>query len=215
MAIGDLGATDIFGLGGSFHAQSSTTTNSNDVVEVLEGGGDVACLNQFNDEVTATVEYQVCGSTTLSVSLGDDASGFIIRSVELSHEAGQAPTVTIEGVAYDGGETVKDSTYAISQAVNIAAVASILTTPISGVEATSITHRWEMEVTTSMGSDGQVSYAWPRTPMVTYEESGSGTLASAPTVTGYTLESWENSDANQELDTYACTFKSGLTSVVA
>jgi hypothetical protein len=210
MAIGDLGATDIFSLGAGFNAQSSSTNNARDIVEVLGASGDIACLTPFNTVVTTSAEYEVCGSQTLSISLGDVVGGYIVNSVELSHSAGSAPTVSIEGIAFDGGETVNSNAYAISQAVNIASVSGLM--GVASTEATEISYRWECEVTQSMGSDGQVSYAVSRTPKLTYTESGIGTLSSAPSITDYTLESYENSDSNQETDTYTATFVKELVS---
>jgi hypothetical protein len=51
-----------------------------------------------------------------------------------------------------------------------------------------------------------------RTPKLTYTESGIGTATSAPAITGYTIESYENSDSNQETDTYTATFVKELVS---
>ena len=119
----------------------------------------------------------------------------------------------MEGIAYDGGETLSSRTYAISESgLTVADMNSLTVT--GGGEETSITRRWEMELVTQPGGDGQIAYVAPRTPMEMYEESGSGTMA-APALAGYTLESFENSDSNQELDTYSVSFKKGLTTVVA
>ena len=211
MAAGELGATNIFGLGTGFNVQNSTVTRNQDVTEVLGASGDVTCLTPFNLVATASAEYEVCGSQTLGIDLGAEEGGYIVNSVELSHSAGQAPSVSIQGLAFPSA-TVTERTYSISQAVNIAAVAAGLTTPSTGIMPTEVSHRWECEVTQSVGSDGQVAFAASRTPKYTYTESGLGTLASAPTKTGMTLESWENSDSNQETDTYTCTFTQGLTS---
>jgi len=215
MAAGDLGATDIFSLGAGFNAQSSTLNYNRDITEVMSSVGDIACQTAFNTVTTVTAEYEVCGSVTLSIEVGDEVGGYLVTSVEASHSAGQAPTVTIEGLAWPSA-TVATRTYSISQALNIASVASELTTPSSGIEATEVTHRWEVEVTQSIGSDGEVAYAVSRTPKYTYTESGLGTLsAPGPTITGMKLESYDNSDSNQETDTYTCTFTEGLTSVSA
>jgi hypothetical protein len=211
MAAGDLGATNIFSLGAGFNVQSSSTSNSRDITEVLSSVGDIACETPFNTVTTANAEYEVCGSATLALLLGDTVGGYLVNSVELSHSAGQAPTVTIEGLDWPDA-TITNRTYSISEAINIAAVASKLTTPSSGIEATEVTHRWECEITQSMGSDGQVKFAVSRTPKYTYTEGGLGTLTDAPTITDMTLESFENSDSNQETDTYTCTFTQGLAS---
>jgi hypothetical protein len=206
MAAGDLGATNIFSLGAGFNVQSSSTSNSRDITEVLSSVGDIACETPFNTVITANAEYEVCGEATLALLLGDTVGGYLVNSVELSHSAGQAPTVTIEGLDWPDA-TITNRTYSISEAINIAAVESKISE-----EATEVTHRWECEITQSMGSDGQVAYAVSRTPKYTYTEGGLGTLSSAPTITGMTLESFENSDSNQETDTYTCTFTQGLAS---
>jgi len=214
MAIGDLGATDIFSPGAGWNVQSSTVTESEDIVEVLDGAGDVACLTPFGEENVATAEYELCGAVgTIALTLGGLEGGYIVRSVEFSQEAGQAPRLSVEGIAYDGGETLSSRTYAISESgLTVADMNSLTVT--GGGEETSITRRWEMELVTQPGGDGQIAYVAPRTPMEMYEESGSGTMA-APALAGYTLESFENSDSNQELDTYSVSFKKGLTTVVA
>lgn len=209
MAAGDLGATDLFSLGAGFHPQNSSVSNSRSITEVLGSDGDIACQTPFNTVVTASAQYEVCGSQTLSITLGDVVGGYIVTSVDLSHSAGEAPTVAIEGIAFDGGETVATNTFAISQAVNIASVAGLIG---GSGEPTEINYRWECQVTQSLGSDGQVSYAVSRTPKLTYTESGLGTLVSAPSIAGYVLESYENSDSNQETDTYTATFVKLLAS---
>ncbi len=214
MATGDLGATDIFSPGVGWNVQSSTVTASEDIVEVLDGAGDVSCLTPFGEENVATAEYELCGEVgTISLTLGGLEGGYIVRSVELSQEAGQAPRLSVDGIAYDGGETLSSRTYEINETgLTILDMNGLTVT--GGGEETSITRRWEMELVTQPGGDGQVAYVAPRTPMEMYEESGSGTMV-APALTDYTLESFENSDSNQELDTYSVSFKKGLaTSLV-
>jgi hypothetical protein len=214
MAAGDLGATNIFGLGTGFNIQSSSTNHNQDITEVLSGSGDVACLTPFNTVSTANAEYEVCGSVTLSLVLGSVINGWIVNSVELSHSAGQAPSVTVEGIKFPSA-TVTTREYSISQAANIALVAGLISSGLdANAEATEISHRWECEITQSMGSDGQVAFAISRTPKYTYTESGIGT-ATTPAIsapTGMVLESFENSDSNQETDTYTATFVKGLES---
>ncbi len=217
MASGDLGATDLFSLGAGFNAQSSDVDNNRDIVEVLAADGDIACHTPFNTVVTATAEYEVCGSQTLAITLGGLVNGYLVQSVELTHEAGSAPTVTVEGVAYDGGEQpTHRNEYAISQAVNIALVSGLIDTGLdAGAEATSVTFRWECQITVGTGSDGQVSFAVTRTPKLMYEEAGQGTATSAPSDSSDTaliLENYKNSDRNQELDTYSASFVKKLTS---
>lgn len=215
MAAGDLGATDLFSLGAGFNPQSATVSSARTLTEVLGANGDGACLTPFMTVVNATADYEVCGSQTLSIGLGDVVGGYIVTAVELAHKAGEAPTVSIQGTAYDGGETVAGRTYDISQAVNIASVVSLIGSGLdANAEATEVSYRWECQLTTGVGSDGQVSFVSPRTPKLTYTESGIGTATSTPVISGYTLESYENSDSNQEIDTYTATFIKQLTSTV-
>lgn len=219
MALGDLGATDLFGIGtgDGWHVQSSTLSGSQDIVDVLNATGDVACQPTFGEENTASAEYELCGDAgAISLTLGDDTTGYIIRSVEFSQEAGQAPRMSIEGVVYDGGEALSDRTYAISETGLTSSALNNLTVAGTGnsIDPTSITRRWEMELVTQLGGDGQIGQVAPRTPMETYEESGSGSLGADPSIANYTLESFENSDSNQELDTYSVSFKKGLVTTV-
>ena len=167
MAAGDLSATNTFSLGAGFNVQNSTTTANRDITEVLGANGDIQCQTPFNIVSTASASYEVCGSVTLGISLGSEVSGYIVRSVELQHSAGQAPTVNIEGLAF-AGATVTERTYAISQAVDIANVVGLITASLDvNAEATEVTHRWECEITQSIGSDGNVSFAVSRTPKYT------------------------------------------------
>jgi len=213
MPAGDLAATDIFSLGAPFHVQSSSTNTQNSITEVLGADGDIKCLTPFNTVVTASADYEVCGSGTLAVDLGGRPDDYIITSVELSHSAGEAPSVSIEGMAFDGGETVTTNEYSISQAIDIAAVAGEITSGLdASAEATEVSYRWECQLTQTIGSDGQVSFAVSRTPKLTYTESGIGTATGTPVISGYTLESYENSDSNQETDTYTATFTKELAS---
>lgn len=207
MSVG-YGASNLFNLPAGFHPQSSEESSSRDIVDVLGATGDIQCQTGFNAETTATAEYEVCGSVTLSISLGAVVNGYIVRSVELSHEAGQAPTVRIEGIKYVSGTTITQRTHAISQAVNAAAVVGL----VNASNATSVTYRWEVEISTAMGPNGQVAYAVSRTPKLTYEESGTGHLSAEPSVTNYITVSYANSDSNQELDTYTATLEQPLTS---
>jgi len=218
MAAGDLAATDIFSLGSGFNPQSSSTNNARSITEVLASDGDIACQTPFNTVVTASAEYEVCGDAELSITLGDVVGGYIVNSVEYSQSAGSAPTVSVEGIAFDGGETVATNEYAISLTADfddVATNALIDTGLDDNAEPTEISHRWECEVTQSIGSDGQVSFAVSRTPKFTYTESGLGTATSAPSDSSdadLILESYENSDSNQETDTYTATFVKKLTS---
>lgn len=221
MAAGDLTATDLFSLGAGFNPQSSTVSNARSITEVLAADGDIACQTPFNTVVTASAEYEVCGDAALSITLGDDSTGYIITSVEYSQSAGEAPTVSVEGIAFDGGETFTGNTYAISLTAdfdNVATNALIDTGLDANAEPTEIMHRWECEVTQSIGSDGQVSFAVSRTPKFSYTESGLGTATSAPSDSGDSdliLESFENSDSNQETDTYTASFTKKLASTPA
>lgn len=216
MAAGDLSATNIFSLGAGFNVQNSSTTANRDITEVLGANGDIACQTPFNNTVTASASYEVCGSVTLAIDLGSEVGGYIVRSVELAHSAGQAPTVTIEGMSF-AGATVTERTYAISQAVDIATVAGLITSGLdAAAEATEISHRWECEITQSIGSDGGVSFAVSRTPKYSYTESGLGSATTVPAITspaGMVCESYENSDSNQETDTYTASFVGKLVSV--
>jgi hypothetical protein len=205
----NLGATDIFSLGTGFNAQNSNVDFSQTVNDVLSAAGDVACQPTSDPRFVTLAEYEVCATPTLSISLGGVVGGYIVTSVEYSHEAGSPATVSVNGTAYDGNETVASKTYALSFAIP-AIPTSGLTTPSSGVEVNSVTKTWALELTEGMGANGTVKFVTPRTLKLTHTEEGLGVLAAAPTMTGFALESYSNSDSNQELDTYTCTFNKGI-----
>jgi len=213
MAAGDLGATDIFSPGSTWNVQNSSVSTSNSITEVLGSTGDIACLTPFQETATASAEYEGCGTPGLSeYVLGGVVGGYTVTSIEASQSAGEAPRLSIEGMGFDGGEDVSNNrTYSITQDFDISSVTGENVIDTSG-EPTEISDRWEMQLTQTIGSDGQVSYVVSRTPKATYTESGIGTLGSAPSLSGWTLESWEDSDSNQETDTYTCTFSTELTS---
>lgn len=200
-----VGATDVFSLGGGFHPQTSEINNSRDIVDVLNANGDVQCQTGFNTRNEVSVEYEVCGQSTLSISIGGVVNGYIVRLVEYSHEAGQAPVVRVEGIKYDGGETVSTRTYAISQAINPALIVS----PLTGTDPTSATRRWECEISEAMGANGQVKFAASRTVKEFYEEEGTGELASAPAYTDFIVSGFDNSQSNQEFNTYSVSYERG------
>lgn len=212
MAAGDLAATNIFSLGAGFHVQNSTTSNQRSITEVLGSDGAIQCQTPFGTVVTASAEYEVCGDATLSISLGAVVGGYIVQSVEASQSAGEAPRVSIEGIAFDGGETVATNEYDITLAFDADDVSTIAlydTNLDANAEPTEVSYRWEAQITQTTGSDGEISFAVSRTPKLTYTESGIGT-ASAPgpadaSDADLVLESYENSDSNQETDTYTAT----------
>jgi hypothetical protein len=205
----NLGATDLFSLGAGFNAQNSSADFSQTVVDVLSAAGDVVCQPTFDARIVALAEYEVCGTPTLALTLGAVVGGYITTSAEYTHEAGSPARITINGTAYVETETLAAKTYALSFAIP-ALPTSEITTPASGLEVNSVSKTWALELTEGVGANGNVKFVTPRTLKLTHTESGLGQLASAPTMTGFALESYNNSDSNQELDTYSLTFNKGI-----
>ena len=196
-----VGATNIFNLGSGFEVQNSSTPTTFKVVKTRKGNSNGACMRRFEETVNATATYKVCGTPTLQLSLGGVVNGFIIVRVTATHEAGEDPEVVVEGTAYDGNETVRARTFAISHAFTEDVVGQI-----SGMDATQTTHVWELQLATGMGGNGQIKFANPHSGDKTYTEEGLGSFASEPSIEGYECEEYTPNDDNQELNTYSATF---------
>jgi len=206
MALGDIGATDLFSLGSGFNAQSTKTDVTNKIVDVLDALGNVECQSEFEITANATTEYEVCGTPTLAFNLGGVVNDYIITSGSITYEAGEAPKVTMSGIAYDGNETVASRIYAVSHAVS-ATVPTLISSALK--EQTSVTYTWEIQLATGMGANGQIALVSPRTAKEMYTEEGQGSLSAKPTLSGYVCDAWGNSDENQELDTYTFSLNRG------
>ena len=101
----DLQASDVFGLGGSFIAQSSTIATSLDYASMLKANGDwekwSSTFNQL-DEVTVTYKYN--SDTGLGAALpevGSISNSYCITEISVETVYNDYPTITVTGHNHD------------------------------------------------------------------------------------------------------------------
>lgn len=109
LAIGACSATDLFGLGGDFHAQSSTTTHTDAVIEAYASNGDPACTQEgVNGRTDYTCTYDYCGSslfadinTALLTTFGSVKNSKLVTDVTVNYSTGEYVSVTVAGHNHD------------------------------------------------------------------------------------------------------------------
>ena len=97
----DFGATDIWGLGAGFHAQSSSTDPFSSEEVSLASDGDMACTNEHDKGNDYSATYKYCG-TGVVASLGAKLTSF--GAVVGTGAAAKIPT----GISFSwspGGQT--------------------------------------------------------------------------------------------------------------
>lgn len=111
-------AVNYFSAGAAFHAQNSSTEEVKQFVEIIGATSNYACSQEFDDGDTYMSEYRYCG-TDIDTDLGTLISTFgavvdskAPTSLRVHFEAGEAPTVTIEGHQHDTNPHTSLNTFA-------------------------------------------------------------------------------------------------------
>jgi len=103
-------AVDYFDASSQFKAQNSSTEEVKQFVTVIDGLGDYACSQEFDDGDTYMSEYRYCGGvspdidtdlSTLMSSFGLVADEKEPTEMRIHFEAGESATVTIDGHQHD------------------------------------------------------------------------------------------------------------------
>ena len=97
-------SSDLFALGGDFHAQTSSTTVTRERDTNLASDGDVACESDaFNVTTNYSAEYEFCGSD-LETGLGTFLNAFggvedskLVTGLDIDFNNKEYPSVSIEG----------------------------------------------------------------------------------------------------------------------
>lgn len=101
-------ATDLFGLGGNYHPQNSSTETTTQVAYAPGADGDIVATDTYGSliNVSATYVYKsatsmwkdtsTAGAKTLPLP-GQLKNGFIVTSVQISYKNTMRPTLTISG----------------------------------------------------------------------------------------------------------------------
>lgn len=99
----DLGATDLFSLGGSFHAQSSSTDPFSTEDLALASDGDVSCSNVHNSGTDYSASYRYCGTNMVSdlgsvlTEFGGVNNGKLVTAIDFTFSVGAQPEISITG----------------------------------------------------------------------------------------------------------------------
>lgn len=218
MALGDLGATDFFSLeGDNWHPQGSTVTDGYVSANVYNENGLVTLHPTWNQTYELVSRYTACSnvtSFTLSLGTGFAVSGaggalFLPHKAVYSHSAGSMPTVEISAYGYPYGALVKTNPFPVSLSINPVLVQSTMSNNSGNFEATSVNITYSMDISSASNEFGNSTLIYPHNPYMQVSESGSGRVVDLPTcnITRLDVMSWDNSDSNTEMDTYAVSFE--------
>ena len=89
-------ATDIFGLGGNFHPQSSTITAAQDWPNILDAAGNNQCEKEVNNRTDVSCNYGYCNAVpdivsdlgTVLAAFGDVENGYKVDQIVINFEKG-------------------------------------------------------------------------------------------------------------------------------
>ena len=99
----DLGATNLFSLGTSFHAQSSSTDPFSSEELALASDGDVSCSNVHNSGTDYSASYRYCGTNMVSdlgsvlTEFGGVNNGKLVTAIDFTFSVGAQPEISITG----------------------------------------------------------------------------------------------------------------------
>lgn len=99
----DLGGSNLFSLGASFHAQSSSTEEFSTEELALSAIGNKACTNVHNLGTNYTATYLYCGTDlatdlgTIVTTFGAVVNGILPTGLDLSFSVGAQAEVTLTG----------------------------------------------------------------------------------------------------------------------
>lgn len=99
----DLGATDLFSLGASFHAQSSSSEGYSTEAVALAADGDVACTRLHDSGTNYSATYKFCGTNIVTAlgsvlaEFGGVRNGKLVTGIDISFSAGEQPEITVNG----------------------------------------------------------------------------------------------------------------------
>ena len=217
MAI-DIQATDHFALGANFHAQSSTSPHMEDMANIKDELGNMECETAINGRTEYSTTYRYCNATPdIATDLGDALTAFgdLLNSIcptslEVSFEAGQYATVVLSGVQYDDNAISVDIGSAdVSAAIPASAGFGVPSLPgvTLGTDASpsALSISFSLEHKPAQGSDGN-HFTSSNT---TFKADANAEYLGVPTtlepVTGWTTDSYDTPDSNEEHDSAAWT----------
>lgn len=217
-AVVDLVATDLFAVGGNFHAQRSSTLHQETAATVLDASGNEQCETMIDGKTDYDCDYEYCNAipaigtdlSTILSTFGAVKDSKLITNVEIGFFAGKQATVKIKGHNHDvnahaTGTGAADVSAAIpaSSGFGVPTFAGVtLGTVSTPIEATI---SFEMNHVDKVGSAGSHFVGKNITPKATITVKYQGVPTTPQPMTGWTADSYGPSDANTDFDTYTVT----------
>lgn len=217
-------ATDLFGLGSNFSIQSSSTRETRERAMSLKANGDVACES---GEFNVTFEYENvaehCGATAGTRSdLGAKLTGFggvfdskVLTSLEHTLNNKAIPSLTLQGHQHEeNAHTTGLRVYDVSalfpdgqgHGVDLSSLTADNAITISANGSfTGATFTASLEHMDSEGADGDHFDGQNRTCKVEVRLEGLGAKSTVTLGANWILDDEEDSDSNQESDTFSIT----------
>lgn len=207
----NLEASDIFSLGGSFIAQSTTATVSQAHAEMLKANGDYQKFSAVFDVMTSvTGNYKFSADTGLGAALaafcGSVSNAYMITSVRVDTVNNEYPTIVVTGHNHANNAHVAGNAYAIpadmiaflTGAYGCYDFADLGTATVAAIRSSYEIRCEHVE------QNGETGNHWVGTNLKGLEELSveySGNIASPPTIAGWTVETSDLNDSNEEHDT--------------
>ena len=206
----DLGASDILSLGGSFIAQNTTASVSQEHAEMLKANGDFQKLSSvFNIETAINAVYKFSEDTGLGAALpsvGSVSGSYLITSCRIDTVNNDYPTITLTAHNHSENLHTTGNEYAVPadmQAIATGAYGAYDWAGLGGAAIACIRSSYELRCD-HIEQNGETGNHWVGTSVKGMEELSceySGNIANPPTISGWTVETSELADSNEEHDT--------------
>lgn len=213
MATPTILGTDLFSLGGNFHVQSSSSNHLDDASNILDASGNVQCETMIYGRTEYSVEYRYCNGTpdiatdlgSFLTTFGKVANSIVPTGMTITFQPGEYATVSIQGVQYDENAIGALDIAGSNVAAAVPASAGFGVPTLTGVtlgdaEKAGLTLTFSCNHVSRPGGDGNHFIS----RSITYRAEGTAEYVGIPTtwttVTGWTTDSYDESDSNQDFE---------------
>ncbi len=207
----NLEASDIFSLGGSFVAQSTTATVSQAHAEMIKANGDYQKFSSVFDVLTSvTGNYKFSADeglgTALAALCGSVSNSYMITSVRVDTVNVEFPSIVVTGHQHTNNAHAAGNAYAVPAdmiAILTGAYGAYDFGDLESATITTIRSSYEIRLEHIDQADSTGNH-WVGTNVKGLEEltqEFSGNIASPPAIAGWTVETSDLNDSNEEHDT--------------
>lgn len=212
-----LNATDIFGLGGNFHAQNSSTRTVLERAMILDANGNNQCETMINQMDEVTTSYAYCNGTpdiasdlgTFLTQFGDVQNSYIITQLVINYSAGQYATVDVTGHQHNANTHAAGASIGYADvSASVPASSGFGVPTMAGVTLGDNASPISQSITLSMNhvdamdADGAHFVGKNITPTADTTVTYQGVPTTAQPFTNWTTDSYGGDDANSDFDTY-------------